>query len=149
MKTASSPGTTYTYNGALEHAVHILLDRQKFVGCNSSVQRQFTLLSWRWGLRFLRNFGTSPSPRNIVPEKLINPRNRWHSTNTTALSYHQRPYVGKWSGVSLLENIILSCLVTRIKPVNVGTDTSVKPSKLHLSFYCRLLQTETRQALYV
>ena len=23
MKTASSPGTTYTYSGALEHAVHI------------------------------------------------------------------------------------------------------------------------------
>ena len=80
---------------------------------------------------------------SIVAEKLINPRNRWHSTNTTALSYHQRPYVGKWSRVSLLENVILSCLVTRIKPVNVSTDILLNPSNYICHFitaFCRLRQ---------
>ena len=86
---------------------------------------------------------------NIVHEKMKNPRNPWRSTNTTALSYHQRPYVGEWSGMPLLENVILSCLVTRIKPVNVGTDTSIKPFKVIFYFitaFCRLGQG--RQCTY-
>jgi hypothetical protein len=128
---------------------YILVDRQQFVGCNPSVQRQLTLLSGRWKRRFLRNLVRQSLLGNIVHEKLKNPRNCWRSTNTISLPYHQRPYVGEWSGMSLLENVILSCLVTRIKPVNVGTGTSIKPFNVNLSFYYRLLQIETRQAMYV